>query len=203
MKEFASPSYELDLVNHELARINYIYGLADPLSGVVRYVGKSFDPVKRMNGHLRIKKPKTYKEKWISSILKAGLLPELVILEATTKNAASEREIFWIAKYLSEGVRLTNGTAGGDGFGDYWLGKTHSPETKRKISILRTGKKFSEAAKAKMSQSQKGRKGLVGYKHSEATRAKMSAAQLGRIVSDETREKLSARLKVAWALRKA
>lgn len=38
-----------------MGRLAKIYGLIDPLSGEIRYVGKANDPARRLRGHLREK----------------------------------------------------------------------------------------------------------------------------------------------------
>jgi hypothetical protein len=53
-------------------------------------------------------------------------------------------------------------------------GKTHSPETKAKMSAVGKGKKFTEGQRAKMSASSKGKKKSVDH------RAKISAAKKGQ-----------------------
>lgn len=55
------------------------------------------------------------------------------------------------------------------------------------------GKHHTEETKRKMSEARKGKKGL--YKHSEETKRKISEANKGKIISDETRAKMSASLK--------
>jgi hypothetical protein len=70
-------------------------------------------------------------------------------------------------------------------------GKTHTLMTKMKISNSHKGKVFSEEHRANLSTSHK------GYTHTAETKAKMSAIlkgnkrSVGRIVSDETRAKIS------------
>ena len=95
-----------------------------------------------------------------------------------------------------------------------WLGKKHSEETKVKMSKARIGtkwtensklkmketkkiknhwigRKHSEESKMKMSISLKGNTAHLGKKHSEEAKEKISKANKGRIVSEETREKIS------------
>lgn len=70
------------------------------------------------------------------------------------------------------------------------LGKTCSEETKIKLSLAHLGKKrltVSEETKKKLSSLLKGK--IV--KQSEETRKKIFESNKGRIVSDETRKKLS------------
>lgn len=62
--------------------------------------------------------------------------------------------------------------------------KSHSEETKKKISELKKGKKLSEEHKRKLSEAHKGKKNSA-----EANR-KNAEAHMGHKVSQETREKL-------------
>jgi hypothetical protein len=64
-------------------------------------------------------------------------------------------------------------------------GKSHSEETKRKISEARKGKKRSDETKRKMSEAKK------GTKRSDETKRKISEAKKGKKRSDETKRKIS------------
>jgi hypothetical protein len=75
------------------------------------------------------------------------------------------------------------------------------------------GKPMSEEAKAKLGASVKGLKRAAGHKHSPETRAKMSAARsnnpenrarllawnIGRVVSQETKDKIAATMRLRRA----
>jgi len=79
---------------------------------------------------------------------------------------------------------------------------------------LKTHKLFhSQETKAKMSLAHKGNHNMKGKKHSEETKRKMRLAHKGRIVSEETKKKMSLskqnmseetkkRMKEAWVIRK-
>ncbi len=77
------------------------------------------------------------------------------------------------------------------------LGRTHTEETKRKLSKLRTGagngmygKKLSEKRKLEISKSHK------GFKHSEESKRKMSEAKKGKVfISKTQKEQISQTLK--------
>jgi hypothetical protein len=88
------------------------------------------------------------------------------------------------------------------------MGRKHSEETKRKISLSllgnkrglgnknHFGKKHSKEARDKMSLKLKGREGtLKGKKHSEETKIKMSNAKKGKKLSKEHKLKLSEAVK--------
>lgn len=92
----------------------FIYGLADPLSKKIHYVGKSDHPNKRLTQHLKDGKSKrTKKARWIRSLTSRRLTPDLVILEevATSKWADAERR--WIRTLRKSGHPLTNQAPGG------------------------------------------------------------------------------------------
>ena len=90
-------------------------------------------------------------------------------------------EIFYIKKYDPQ----FNFTEGGDGSSGF----KHSEETKQKISKNNArywkGKKRSEEARQKMSETQKGKT------FSEETRKKISKSLKGKTLSEETRKKIS------------
>tara|TARA_R110002126_G_scaffold167505_3_gene315936 strand:- start:37 stop:918 length:882 start_codon:yes stop_codon:yes gene_type:complete len=70
-------------------------------------------------------------------------------------------------------------------------GKIHSKESIARIVKAMTGSKCSEETKAKMSAALMGNKNSLGHNHSKESIAKMK----GRIVSNETKERMSAALK--------
>lgn len=100
----------------------YIYGLKCPVAGVIRYVGKSINPQKRLIAHLTGARTGAYKHHtsaWLRKVIAEGLLPELVILEEVQLGQdwrAVERE--WIQRAHRAGWPITNSTAGGEGL-DY------------------------------------------------------------------------------------
>jgi len=113
-----------------------IYGLADPISGDIRYIGKSIDPTFRLKTHIaKAKFSLTYKDRWINSLLSKGLSPILVLIESTTTLHASVKEIFWIAAYKCVGARLTNATLGGEGTN----GVSPSQATRDKLRLKQFG----------------------------------------------------------------
>ena len=100
-----------------------IYGLIDPRTNYLRYIGKTVGtPEGRVSGHL---KSPTYCGRWLRNLASCGLQPGIVILEVADEISWSESETFWIAYFKFLGCNLTNRTIGGDGVS--WL------ETYRRI----------------------------------------------------------------------
>lgn len=199
----------------------FIYALNDPTCqhlGKTRYIGKAEDPYHRYEKHLECRhREKTHKANWINSLFEVGIVPVLEILDEVpeTEWAMWERE--WIRLYRALGFPLTNGTEGGEGM----VGRPVSEETREKIRGKLKGRKLSEehSRKIRLAQSGSGHPSF-GKKRSEETRRKLRqshlgltlspaaiekvrAATLGRTMSAETRAKLGAAIKRAWARRKA
>lgn len=111
----------------------YIYALLDEFNNV-RYVGKSNNPKQRYYSHIsQSKNRKTHKECWIYGMINHGFKPKLIIIEECTIDNWIERE----KHYIKVHDNLTNLTEGGDGT----YGNRHTEETKKLMSINRTGNK--------------------------------------------------------------
>lgn len=95
-----------------------IYGLVCPVSGLIRYIGKTQNSLEtRLKGHLsdaRMLKYQHHASRWIRKLLKNGLAPDVVLLEEC-EGDWEKAEISWIAKGRELGWPLTNSTIGGDG----------------------------------------------------------------------------------------
>ncbi len=100
----------------------YIYGLICPISGAVRYIGKSTNPDKRLRAHIGAALRHEYKHhtaRWIRKLVAEGGAPVLRILQEV-KSGEDWREIerAWIKRAIDESWPITNSTAGGEGL-DY------------------------------------------------------------------------------------
>lgn len=96
-----------------------IYSLAHPVTGRLRYVGKTVVNLKtRLNGHIykaRSSRTRTPVGQWIRQILNKGLKPiieQLAIAVGESWQAAERR---WIETLRERGARLLNLHAGGNG----------------------------------------------------------------------------------------
>jgi len=176
-----------------------IYGLIDPRSGVLRYVGKTVSGIKiRLKQHIHTAKGGgvTHRDRWIRSLLNENLKPSSVILEAVGEGADWETaERFWISFYRGMiGGLLTNISDGGDGV----HGVPRTEQWRERMSAAMRGKKrkpISEAHRAALSAFNTGRKLPPA---SEEKKAKLRAANLGKKngpPSAETRAKISAATK--------
>lgn len=147
-----------------------IYGLTDPRTGEIRYVGQSSTGFARPSSHGSESKlrsaERTYKTRWIRQLKKLGLSYDIVILEEVPGvSDLDDRERFWISRLKHVGNQLTNSTEGGHGT----RGFKHREESKLKSSLSQSGpknhgygKRQSEEAQIKRSRSLGGRPVIDG-----------------------------------------
>lgn len=174
--------------------VTKIYGLLDPESGDLRYIGKTVKTLRqRLRGHLfDSKKKSNHRERWVNSLLSRGLEPIIEEFDAVAGDGSAE-EVACIGVAKALGCRLTNGTAGGDGA----TGRALSPETKRKIGDAnkkQVGAKRSAQMKARLSDALKGNTRCTGRALSETHKRRISEALKGIVVGEGTREKHRARM---------
>lgn len=152
-----------------------IYGLIDPFSQEIRYVGKSVTGLSRPRCHWNQSelKTKTRKSAWVKSVLNRGAVPEILVLEDAfaTHEDLTEAEVYWIGVLRMIGANLTNATRGGDGC---W-GRVLSPETRRQIGRSQKGKTIPARTRARISEArgitpELEAKILAGFSESGATK---------------------------------
>src|SRR5215470_16651099 len=86
-----------------------IYALIDPRDNSIRYIGKTYDPDKRKEEHLRGGDGNVPKREWIYELRLLGLTPIMQPIETGLSLAvALERETMWIQHYLNAGIQLVN-----------------------------------------------------------------------------------------------
>lgn len=178
-----------------MSRKGYIYGLIDPSTGQLRYIGQTVRKIEyRLTSHLGSAKTlnkfgelkyNSYVYRWIRQVLAQNQEPQIVLIqEFQEEDVLDDAETFWIAYFRKMGCPLTNLASGGR---VGCRGRKASDESKKRMSIAQRSlnKKLSEELKMRLSLANRGKKA------SEEAKKKMSEAHKGRIVSDETRVKMS------------
>jgi len=166
----------------------YIYTLADPRTGEVRYVGKTFDLRQRFFDHICKSKKTDKRKSWIKSLRNLGLKPVMEVLE-TLENCDEygwqETESFWIEILRFYGCRLTNLNSGGEG------GRRASPELRARLSKIQRSikrtysdefrKSVSEKSKARMTPEIRAHLSKISrqLRHSEETKKHLSEIKKG------------------------
>lgn len=117
----------------------FVYGLVDPRTRLIRYVGCSTKGLKRPKQHreVAVGTSHLYSQRWIRELERCGLTYEIVILEVVVEGEVKwlyAAEKWWIAYGRASGWTLTNLTDGGDG----WSGK-RSEEQRRAMSARSRG----------------------------------------------------------------
>ena len=172
-----------------------IYGLCDPRTKELRYVGKTRGNVRqRVRAHCcESSNHGTHKLHWVMGLKAAGLRPYLVVLETVPEQEWREAETFWIQYMRFLGCRLVNANDGGRGHDSL------SNEARQRISLARRGMKFSPEHIRNLSTSHKGQRPtnieelrqLSKRPKSEAHKRAISIGLLGHPVSIETRRRQS------------
>jgi hypothetical protein len=129
----------------------FIYGLRDPNTLEIRYIGLTSRGLKRPQHHScksALKFEKCHRSSWIKSL--NGKKPIIEVLEyCKNKELLNDLEIKWIKFAQLENWNLTNHTPGGYGTKNY----KHSDETKKKIA--ESSKKMWRVSPVKMSPNSK------------------------------------------------
>ncbi len=173
-----------------------IYGLIDPRTRAIRYIGQSTRGLLRPAEHKYklVDSDTTHKANWIRALLHEGLDYEIVVLQYLRDDQPYEdidaMEICWIAHGRAEGWPLTNHTDGGGGIRGYCL----SDETRARMGEaskqrwqdpgFRDKQLAERAARRGVPRTPEVRKkiseGKKGYRHTPEAIAKMSAAKRGK-----------------------
>jgi len=163
-----------------------------------------------------------------------------ILSECFSKSEMNEKEIYYINLFKSNdlniGYNLSSGGGGSFGYklsektkqkisenhinvkgeNNPFFGKTHTIETKMKLSVYHSGKTYSDDFKKKISDSMKGRipwnlginhseeskkkmsQSHTGKKNSEFHNKKISESKKGKIHSEETKKKIGESRKLSW-----
>jgi len=187
-----------------------VYALINPIDENVIYIGATKGALSsRLGRHMFESRRENFtrKHKAINEILKAG---HRVIIEELDRcedyEEALKLEEKYIEIYTSE--YLTNIILGGRGTNNLvvpestrlliskglkgntnWLGKTHTDESREKISNTRKAN-FANMTNEERKSYRDNNKGFSGHTHTPEARLRISIANTGRTPSEETREKL-------------
>lgn len=152
----------------------HIYSLSDPRDGLVRYIGKTIHPNKRLNEHISQSKNSPYfnrpVSKWIGRLLELKIKPQFKILHTVSSDKWTDTEIEFIAHY-KQFCNLLNSNSGG-------YGNNNPSEDVRKAISLRTKGKLNP---------------FYGRKHTNEAKRKMRASTL--LEKPKTKEHMELMLK--------
>lgn len=161
-----------------------IYGLHDPITNEIRYVGKTKQPLKkRLSQHLWVKNiSNPHKFNWIEKLKNKGLKPNIILLEICDELNWVEREKYWIRSIDN----LTNLTYGGED------GLFFSDDILTKISIGVKKAWEDPIYREKMSEIR------TRYWSNQDNRDKQSLKIIGTNRSDEHKKILSEKMYLQW-----
>lgn len=169
----------------------FVYSLADPESGDIRYIGKTCNIKQRLTGHISSSRcsfeANPYKARWIQQLMNKDLKPLLSVLENGIGETWETAEKYWISFYLSAGAKLTNLTKGGEGPTGAFVGEA----TRKKLSERFKGRIFTPEWKAKISAAKKG----ILTPAMLAQVQRLHAKSIGRVQTPEEKEKRAASLR--------
>lgn len=179
-----------------------IYGLKDPRTAEIRYVGKSSSVMQRPLSHATLgslAKP-SHKNNWIKQLKSLGLSYAVVVLEEPGKAKLDERERFWIAEGRRLGWSLTNIASGGEGNDS----ESWTSEMRKKVSIAQTGRKHTSEHIAKRVAGIRAKRGtktleqLDHYRQATLSRLTPEMVEHVRKVGKSNRGKKQAPEVVEW-----
>lgn len=127
-----------------MIKATYIYTLSCPVSGTIKYVGKTVDLRLRYNSHLCDKRKPSKVKSWIINLRRNGLLPVMEVIDECVGESWRFWESYWICQFKSWGFPLKNTIDGG-------IGLSRIPEeTKKKIANALLGRKLPVDVRMKL-----------------------------------------------------
>jgi len=185
-----------------------VYGLVDPRTLLVRYVGKSQSGLDRPRAHgtpATLRRNRFHCGNWLRELAALGLKYEIAVLETcSSKFELSAAECWWISYGRACGWPLTNLTDGGDG-----NGRVETPDMRRRRSEAYRGRDFL-APEARARQAASARAWWTPERRAAARDDALERAadpELRRRISertrasvtDEHREAASERIRRTWS----
>jgi hypothetical protein len=111
-----------------------IYGLIDPVTQQIRYVGKTIEPIhRRLKSHVTARTSINPINRWVAKLFRAGLKPEIFQIESVETNW-QEAEQYWITYFRYIGADLLNIAPGGD-----WCPRHAESNRRRAETVKRMG----------------------------------------------------------------
>jgi len=166
-------------------RPTLIYGLKDPNTGLIRYVGKTQQPATRKCQH-RADTTHTHRGRWIRSI---GGKFEMIELEWVVGFDWVEREKYWVKFYADT---TTNHTEGGDGGPSGDDGDMERLRLAMLGNQLAKGYVHTDEAKEKIAEANRGTQKALGHRHSDEAKERIGRATRGTTKSQETIDRMKA-----------
>lgn len=152
-----------------------IYGLIDPRTGLLRYIGKTSQSLTiRLKNHCTDGHRKyDHRANWIRSLAAAGFRPQIVEIETCAGDGCQE-EIYHIALARNDGVKLVNQSLGGEGVSGF----KQSPAAVEKRAAKRRGKPLPRHVM--IAGVEAARIANIGRKHSAEFCKRLSEAKKGK-----------------------
>lgn len=169
----------------------YIYGLIDPRTGLIRYIGKcTRSPEERLGKHMHEARTSTsqcHRLEWLRQLDWLDLMPLVTVLDELPSSARlpehNEAERWWIATARDYGYDLTNNTDGGDG-GSTWDDISEEERARRRANMSVAARKrlanMTPEERANMGKGWRGKK----------QPAEMVAARIAMIDYEEVHRKV-------------
>ncbi len=132
-----------------------MYTLEHPLTGEIRYVGKTQTTMNRRYSVHISRKNNTHLNCWIKSLKSQGLKPLMIEIETVDFSVWRIMEPYWISQFRTWGFDLTNIHPGGYGPDS---GYKMSAESSEKKSLKLTGHNVSKETRSKISLGNKDKK---------------------------------------------
>jgi len=182
----------------------YVYGLYNPITEQLFYVGKGTKKNNRHNDHLTERRGKENRLRWfqICKIRDQGLEPIIKILidnieDETTAYNEETKLIKHYGKIIDNTGILTNIID--DGRPPSWKGRIKTEEHRKNLSKAHLGKTLSDETKKKIidtkTKNRTFKSGMEGKTHTEETKQKIQKSKLNVSMSVDSSIKKSVLLK--------